>query len=266
MGYYEREKMMRKILTAAFIGLMLLCWNAVPATAEFFAEALIYNGPPDYGYPYLEGSSPVSVNSLAAGKDSQSQTDWWSLGGGLNVTWDDSFQGWRYVFSHITKEFQVTQAGAATIQFGFQGSMQVAGSTAQNGDYYLYSGAEIYDDTLEENAAIYWYDDLSNPGQITFNEVGSFEYLFDESDIGTVFEIDLTFYTAIEPGIGVTLSFAEGESLDFISTMHDSLKIVSISDNIQAVDGPELPQAVPVPASFWILGTGIALLAFRKKA
>ncbi|MBU1193241.1 MAG: hypothetical protein KKE62_03365 [Proteobacteria bacterium] len=246
---------------------LALCFLwASTAAAAFYSESLIYAGPPNYEYTYDDGNGPTQVSFEMPG-NSHASAGWWSLGGDLATTWGENFQGWRYVFVSVEKELIVTAAGSAAIHFSFNGFLQVSGSTSQNGDYSLWADAEIYDDTPDPDNFEYWYQEMDEPGQMDISETYTFNYLFTEGNIGDIITLYMIFQTQVSPNNGVTPVFKDGESLSFVSSLQDSLKIDRMAGGIAAVDGPELSPSLPVPvsSSVWLVSIALAMVFGIKK-
>ncbi|MET0026085.1 MAG: hypothetical protein ABW101_00490 [Candidatus Thiodiazotropha sp.] len=252
------DKMLRATVLA---GALMGCG---PAGAVSYMESLIYTGPPEYGEVYdYSDSAPVAVSWSGTGRDLQAQAGWWSLGGALSASWDSSHQGWSYIFSDISKEFVVTAAGAASISFSWDGLLQVEGTSAFDNQYYQYAAANINDWTLGVNADASWYHEIDSVGSQSVSETTTFDYLFTEQDIGSTFEIILDFSSQTGLSNG-NLSFTDGEVLDFLSSFNDSLRITGISGGITQANGDPLT-SVPLPAAFWLFGSGLmGLLGFSK--
>lgn len=249
----REEKQMKTLLcTGAFLT-VLACGSA--ARASFYTESLIYTGPPEFDevYQYSE-TGPTYVNADAFGKDAEAHAEYWSVGGRLSNTWDDAYQGWMYGFSDIEKEFEVTEAGPASISFSWTGSLQVVGDSAYDGDYYLYASAGLEDYTLAANDDVYWYEELSAGGTLNVSESTTYTYDFDAADIGSRFSIGLIFDTQVSLA-GGAISMPVGDTIEFYSNFYDSLKITGISGGIQSTDdGPSIPE----PTSLGLLGAVLA--------
>ncbi|MBW1801539.1 MAG: VPLPA-CTERM sorting domain-containing protein [Deltaproteobacteria bacterium] len=139
--------------------------------------------------------------------------------------------------------------------------MQATGDASYNDKgWALWADASIEDYTLGVNADVYWWDELYAVGTSHPSESITFNYVFAEGDVGTIFEISMYIQTEISGG-GPWIT--GGDTLAFSSDFYHSLRIDSISGGIETVDGPDL---VPIPAAVWLLGSGlIGMLGIRRR-
>lgn len=252
--------MKKLILFSMFLAIFI--WGGT-AWGSFFSESLIYTGPPEYAQVYDDGNRPTYASGSAYGKDAEARADWWELGGRLHNSWNNTYQGWIYVFADFDKDFEVTAAGPASIRFSWEGSMQAIGDSKYNNNYYLYADANVEDGSLMNND-VYWYDELNSAVTLSISESDVFNYVFDAKDVGNFFTISLTLQT--EVGLlddTQPINFTGNDSLDFTSNFYNTLKIDSISGGIEAVQGPPV---VPLPSTVLLLGSSLlGLIGIRRK-
>jgi hypothetical protein len=254
----QENGMRRYLLIAASLSILICSGNT---WASHYNEALIYTGPPEFGevYDYQE-HAPAYVSYTIAGKDMEAHADWWSVGGRMQNAWNNTYQGWSYLFSDTVKEFEVTAAGAASITFSWNGLLTANGSSGYDGAYYLFGQASIADSTLSVNPDAYWYYELDGIGSMNISETATFNYVFDEQDVGDLFNLTMTFDSQVGLN-GGDIMFSGDDSLEFSSMFYNGLRIDSISGGIVAADeGGPFP-AVPIPSAIWLLGTGLIALA-----
>jgi hypothetical protein len=220
----KREDEMKRVLT--FLVLLSAIGSVGNAWAAYESDSLIYTGPPEYEEVYLYGNGPTYVSGDIYNRDAEAQADWWSLGGRFQKTWDSSSQGWLYVFSDFYKDFMVTSAGQASISFSLDGLLNVDGNTDYNGKYDFYTYAYVEDSSLGINPDIEWYFTLDSVGSAVISENATFNFIFDENDIGDMFTISMAFESMVSLPIGVNkLAIADGDSLVFNSDFLNGFKI-----------------------------------------
>jgi hypothetical protein len=251
---------MKQLLYSGVLLSMLVCGPS--AWANFYTESLIYTGPPEFEemYEYSE-TGPTYVSASAFGKDAEAHAEYWSVGGRLTNSWDNTYQGWIYIFSDIEKVFEVTAPGPAAITFSWTGALEVVGDPAYDGAYNLYASASLEDYTLPANDDVYWYHDLESPGTLPVSESTTFTYDFTAGDVGSLFSVGLVFDSMVSLNVG-SISMDPSDSLEFSSSFYDSLKIEGISGGIQAIDnGPNVPE----PSTLGLLCSAlIAAVGVRK--
>jgi len=250
---------MKKLICCCVL-LSIFVWGE--SAWAYFSESLIYTGPDEYEEVYEEGDAPTYASGSAYDKDVQAHAGWWSLGGQLHNVWDNNYQGWIYAFSNIEKQFQVIEAGSASINFSWEGSLQVNGNASYDNQYYLYGSALIEDRTLEANTEVDWYKELNAVGTLDISQIATFNYTFDVDDVGNIFEINLVFQTEVGLLIGGDI-ISSDDTLEFDSNLYNGLKIDSISGGIQALEGP--PPAVPIPSTVWLFGSALITIVGVKR-
>jgi hypothetical protein len=201
------------------------------------------------------------------GRDIEAQAGWWDLGASIHSTWDSTYQGFVWADSELNKDFVVTSAGAASISFSLNGTLQVNADSTYDDQYFVYSSASIDDyGTFGSNPMIDWYDELDNAGTMPVSHTATFNYDFSEDDIGEEFTIDLFLDLEVSPyPFGQEIEIAEGDTIELLSAFYDGFKIDGITGGIAPADGPA-PPTVPVPPSLWLLGSAlVGLIGFRHK-
>ncbi len=163
------------------------------------------------------------------------------------------------------QQFRITAAGSASIAFSINGTMALWTTGSAEGGVY-YSGTVSESKSLDTISFGTGYS--NNSGQETsysrtFSRSQALEWDFGESDIGSLFFIDVsleTFAWGMVQQDGPMDGNGEGELDDpplpglFMATSDfmNSLTLDEISGGIVAVS------AVPVPATAWLLLTGLA--------
>ena len=254
--------MSRILFCLSFLITFSFCSN----TWAFYTESLIYTGPPEYGEPYdYNEEGATHVYFATGGREAEVSAGWWVTGGRLQRTWDSSQQGFLYIFSDIDKDFVVTSAGPASITFSWEGFLQVTGSTDYNDEYNMYANAYVNDSTSTSIfPVIDWYYEINSIGSQNIFEMDVLNYVFDEDDIGSSFNISMVFESMVSPN--QTITFNGDDSLNFNSDTFEGFKIESITGGIAAAEGPAL-SPVPIPGAVWLLGSGlIGLAGLRRKA
>lgn len=154
----------------------------------------------------------------------------------------------------FSETFRITEAGEATLTFGWDGSLSVdAGSGLTAGYEFSASALGLSAGDSGEN--------VSGTGETIVNSGGSIGLLFTEGQVGTTFDVDAYLITYISDQIiqcvqcnRVLASSQEGYSAlaDFSDTA-----TFSFTGGIAAV---------PVPAAVWLLGSALmGLVGVRRR-
>lgn len=221
-----------------------------------------YDEGPTHAYYYDEGPTHAYVgNPLAY---AEARADIWELGAWAYVRVDEitPFVGTLHADSYFFQEFRVTQAGVATINFSYDGSLsaQNNGPGTMGGEYSI----DFYFWALDDYG--HFYGEIGNlsqpdgpdpdPGAYKpYGDIFSFNYDFTDDQIGDTFGVDL--YLAFE--LSGDIDYVGAGNAEFMSDFYNTAKIESFSGAINPV---------PIPGAVWLLGSGLLGfigIGFRRK-
>jgi len=223
---------------------------------------------------YLEGEGNIKATSLAApsvnyaGADIRYSSVDYVKGAGVYASYDNTVYPEEKLGGHggslaqtyveIIKEFEVTNVGAASVTFTFEGSLFSSGVLSEAG--YEFYGSDTYGNFIAE-------EDWISDGETDVNETLTLLYDFTPEDVSSGYvELTLDLYLWAVSGDEFLVETDSNGSVNVYAEANflDTLSIDSISGGIRAI-GDEVPRTVPVPGSLILLVSGlIGLSSFKR--
>ena len=218
-------------------------------------------GPPGYS------NTPEIVSWSQYNNSIEIKNTYWSAGIQYDYTLPsgNTTSTIAWCFADLSKEFEIVDAGQVSIGLMFDGSYGInvdpSNTSSLNQEFWI--DVEGYD-YWGTNTDYSYYDVLYAGATSDVSETSTFTYIFNAGDIGK--KLIIGFY--IQLGVYTTGEVADGDYFNYFAEFEDGLKITNIDggENIKLLNDSGSITPIPLPASVWLLVSGIVGLAgFRWK-